>query len=171
MTRTLRGLVASLMAAGVVLGLMAVPAGAQEETITEIVDITLDGCDIVVTFTAADAGEYHIQIWDDGEQIGDVPVTAEAGATAVGRYRLTAVVKQGASGLGIELVDAQGLSFDGVDPYNGADDVIDFCAAQSTSTTAPSEPPAEPPAAPAENIEPEVAPAATPVVKDPSFTG
>jgi hypothetical protein len=83
MSRTLRGLVASLMAAGVVLGL-AVPAGAQEETITEIVDITLDGCDIVVTFTAADAGEYHIQIWDDGEQIGDVPVTAEAGATTRG---------------------------------------------------------------------------------------
>jgi hypothetical protein len=166
MSRTLGGLVASLMAAGAVLGL-AVPAGAQEETITEIVDITLDGCDIVVTFTAADAGEYHIQIWDDGEQIGDVPVTAEAGATAVGRYRLTAVVKQGASGLGIELVDAEGLSFDGVDPYNGADHVIDFCAAQSTSTTAPP----EPPAAPVGNIEPETAPAATPVVKVPSFTG
>jgi hypothetical protein len=43
-----------------------------------------------------------------------VPVTAEAGATAVGRYRLTAVVKQAASGLGIELVDAEGLWFDGV---------------------------------------------------------
>ena len=164
MGKTLRGLAAALFAAALGIG-AAAPAGAVPNATID--DITLDGCDIVVTFTVEDAGEYHVFVWDDGELIGDVPVAAEAGASVQGRYRLTAVVKQGASGLGIDVGNAEVDSFDGVDPYNGADHVIDFCAAQSTSTTVETTdttlPPEEPPA--------EVAPAATPVSNDPDYTG
>jgi len=160
MGKTLRGLAAALFAAALGIG-AAAPAGAAPNATID--DITLDGCDVVVTFTVEDAGEYHVFVHDDGELIGDVPVAAEAGATVQGRYRLTAVVKQGASGLGIEVGTDVENTFDIVDPYNGADEVIDFCAAQSTSTTETTVPPEGPPA--------EVAPAATPVSNDPDYTG
>ena len=161
MGKTLRGLAAAAFAAALGIG-VAAPAGAAPNATID--DITLDGCDVVVTFTVEDAGEYHVFVWDDGEQIGDVPVTAEAGATVQGRYRLTAVVKQGASGLGIDVGLSAEDPFDSVDPYNGADDVIDFCAAQSTSTTTETTVPAEEPPT-------EVAPVATPVSNDPDFAG
>jgi hypothetical protein len=175
MFKTLRVvLAASVMAGGAVLA-WAPPSGAAPSA--EIVDITLDECDVVVTFTTGDAGEYHLVVWDDHERIGDVPVHAAAQATAVGRYTLTAVVKQGASGLGIEIRDADDDLLDQVDPYNGADDVIDFCAAQNPvpSSTPSTEPPVtEPPVTEPPVTEPPpvaVAPAATPVIGDPDFTG
>jgi hypothetical protein len=170
MLKTLQvALAASVLAGGAVLA-SASPSAADPSA--DIVDITLDKCDVVVTFKVGDAGEYHVVVWDDQVRIGDVPVTAPAGATAVGRYTLTAVVKQGASGLGIEIRDADDNLLDDVDPYNGADDVIDFCAKQNPVPTPPpaTEPPTtEPPAAPAPPVV--VAPAATPVAADPTFTG
>jgi hypothetical protein len=171
MKKTLRAFGAGMRGAAVVAA-MAVPVGAQEEpepqpVTGEIVDITLEGCDIVVTFTTGSDGEFHVEVWDDGSQIGDVPVATTAGATAVGRYRITAVVKQGASGLGISLTGPEGEYLDGVDPYNGADDVIDFCASQDPDA----EPEPEPEPAPVVNIEPAAAPVAAPVVADPDYTG
>jgi hypothetical protein len=165
--KTLRVLAASVVTAGAVIGAAAPSAAAMS---AQIVDITLEECDIVVTFTVGDAGTYHVEVWDDGAMIGDVPVVAEAGATVQGRYTITAVVKQGASGLGIDITDGEG-TFDSVDPYNGADHVIDFCAAQSTSTTTPpttAPPPTTPTTVP---VDPVVAPPATPVVVEPNFTG
>jgi hypothetical protein len=178
MLKTLRvALAAVVVAAGAVLG-TALPSGAEPSATID--DIVLDGCDIVVTFTVGDAGEYHLVVYDDQVRIGDVPVTAGAQATVQGRYTLTAVVKQGASGLGIQIRDADDNLLANVDPYNGADDVIDFCAEQNPITTAPpatptttppaTEPPAtDPPAPPAPPVE--VAPVATPVDAEPVFTG
>ncbi len=171
MKKTLRAFGAGMLATAAAVA-MAVPVNAQEpepepEPLGAIVDITLDGCDIVVTFTADEAGEYHVEVWDDGELIGDVPATADAGATATARYRITALVKQGASGLGIDLIGPDGSSLDGVDPYNGADAVIDFCASQQPEPTPEPEPQPEPTA----NIEPAAAPVAAPVAADPDYTG
>jgi hypothetical protein len=170
MLKTLRvALAASVLAGGAVLA-SASPSAADPSA--DIVDITLDTCDVVVTFKVGDAGEYHLEVWDDSELIGDVPVTAAAQSQAVARYTLTAVVKQDASGLGIYIRGANGKALDRVDPYNGADDVIDFCAKKNPVPTQPpaTEPPmTEPPAAPAPPVV--VAPAATPVVADPTFTG
>ena len=169
MNRTLRALGAGMIGAAAVAA-MAVPATAQEAPVTEpgeIIDISLDGCDIVVTFTGGVDGEHHIEVWDDGAQIGDVPVTTTTGATAVGRYRITAVVKQGASGLGISVYGPEGQYFDSVDPYNGADAVIDFCASQQPEP----EPEPTPEPEPVTNIEPSVAPVAAAVAADPDSTG
>jgi hypothetical protein len=170
MKKTLRAFGAGMLGAAAVAA-MAMPVGAQEgpepePPVSQIVDITLEECDIVVTFTAATDGEYHVEVWDDGAQIGDVPVTTTAGATAVGRYRITAVVQQGASGLGISLIGPEGEYIDGVDPYNGADAVIEFCASQD-----PNPEPEPEPAPVVANIEPAAAPVAAPVVADPDYTG
>ena len=109
-----------------------------------------------------------------------MPVTAEEGETVEGRYTITSIVQQGASGLGIYIQSPDGeFSYDDVDPYNGADDIIDFCAAQSTTTTPEttvpdtSAPDTTPPptTAPATNRPPVTPPAATPVVRDPDLTG
>lgn len=175
MKKTLRAFGAGMLGAAAVAA-MAMPVGAQEEPepepqpepVGQIVDITLEGCDIVVTFTTASDGEFHVEVWDDRVQIGDVPVTTTAGATAVGRYRITAVVKQGASGLGISLIGLDGEYLDGVDPYNGADDVIEFCASQDPN---PQPEPAPEPTPVVANIEPAAAPVAAPVVADPDYTG
>lgn len=169
-------------------GTLATALPSAAEPSATIDDITLEGCDIVVTFTVGDAGEYDLEVHDDGEKIGDVPVTAEADATVQARYTLTAIVKQGASGLGIGIRSPDGaISYDYIDPYNGADDVIDFCRTQGTTTepttTEPTAPePTEPQpttpttavAAPASNTPapaPAAAPPATPVVADPGYTG
>jgi hypothetical protein len=188
MSQTLRVAAACLLAAAAALG-TARPSFAEPSA--EITDITLDKCDIVVTFTAGDAGEYHLVVFDDGDRIGDVPVTAAQGASAQARYTLTAVVKQGASGLGIQIRSADDTELDSVDPYNGADDVVDFCAKQNpiTTTTSSTMPPptTTPPATaepttvpPIEAPEPTtpppavviaVAPAAVPVDAEPTFTG
>jgi hypothetical protein len=171
MMKTLRAFGAGMIGAAA-FAVMAVPATAQEQPVSEpgtIVDISLDGCDIVVTFTGGADGEHHIEVWDDGAQIGDVPVTTTTGTTAVGRYRITAVVEQGASGLGITLVGPGGGELDWVDPYNGADAVIDFCASQQPEPEPEPEPTPEP--EPVSNIEPAVAPVAVAVVADPEYTG
>jgi hypothetical protein len=172
---TLRATGAVALMIGASLG-AALPSAADPAATID--DITLDECDIVVTFTVGDAGEYDLEVWDDGVQIGDVPVTAEAGATVEGRYTLTSVVQQGASGLGINIASPDGsVVYDSVDPYNGADDVIDFCSSQPPSTTTPSTSTPETTAPPVTNAPPTntpappVAPPATPVPGQPDFTG
>jgi hypothetical protein len=174
MGRTLlRVLGAAAIVAG---GTLATALPSAAEPSATIDDITLEECDVVVTFTVGDAGEYHVEVHDDGELIGEVPVTAEEGATAQARYTLTAAVKQGASGLGIIVASPDGTTLhDQVDPYNGADDVIDFCRTQGI-TPEPTEPPPTTPTtavtAPVSNPPaPAAAPAATPVVADPGYTG
>jgi hypothetical protein len=176
MGRTLRVLGAAALVVG---GTLATALPAAAEPSATIDDIVLEECDIVVTFTVGDAGEYHVEVWDDSEQIGDVPVTAEAGATVQARYTITAVVKQGASGLGIGVYSPDGaVEYDLIDPYNGADDVIDFCRSQDT-TPEPTEPepttPTTAATAPASNTPAPAAappaPPATPVVTDPGYTG
>lgn len=172
---TLRATGAVALIVGASIGATVMPSSADPAAVID--DITLDECDIIVTFTVEDAGRYDLEVWDDGVQIGDVPVEAEAGATVQGVYTLTAVVQQGASGLGITIASAEGdVTFDNVDPYNGADDVIDFCAAQNPTTTSPStttpgstEPPTTAPPSNAPTTP--VAQPATPVQDDPEFTG
>lgn len=171
MGRTLRVVgAAGFLVAGV--GLATASPSAAEPAAT-IDSIELDECDIVVTFTVEDAGRYDLEVWDDGEQIGDVAVEAEEGATVQGRYTITAVVQQGASGLGITIASPDGdAEFDTVDPYNGADDIIDFCASQSTTTTTgETTTTVSPTTAPPANHPEPTPPPATPVEEEPPFTG
>ena len=184
MSQTLRVAAACLLAAAAALG-TARPSFAEPSA--SITDITLDKCDIVVTFTVGDAGVYHLVVFDDGDRIGDVPVTVAEGASAQARYTLTAVVKQGASGLGIQIRSAEDTRLDSVDPYNGADDVVDFCAKQNPITTTTSSTMPPPTTAPPTTMAPApettdpttpppavvtvVAPVAVPVAAQPTFTG
>ena len=80
MKKTLRAAGAGLLAAAAALA-FASPAGAEPSAVID--DISLDGCDIVVTFTVGDAGTYHVAVWDDGSQIGDVPVATETSGSQV----------------------------------------------------------------------------------------
>lgn len=171
---TLRATGAVALIVGASIGATVMPSAADPAATID--DISVDECDIIVTFTVEDEGRYDLEVWDDGVQIGDVPVEAEEGATVQGVYTLTAVVQQDASGLGIYIASPEGdVVFDVVDPYNGADDVIDFCAEQNPTTTSPTTTPGptEPPtpAPPTNGPATPVAPPATPVQDDPEFTG
>ncbi|HET6950760.1 MAG TPA: hypothetical protein VFI47_10310 [Acidimicrobiales bacterium] len=159
MGKVLRVAIAWLMASGAV-GDLARPAAAEEKA--RIDAITVEGCDIVVTFTVGDPAAYHVVVYDDGRAVDDVPVVAGRDATVQARYTITTAVGQGSSGLGIGVEDGDGYSFDYVDPYNGADAVIDACVAQQ----------AEPGAAAVGEVAPGArapAPAATPVAASPRY--
>ena len=124
------------LAAVCVLALTAVsPAGAADGS-DGIVSIEIENCTIVVTFESTLGGDFRLEVWDDGELLGTDDFSVAPDGTGQGRYLITDVVKQGASGLGI--VVAQGETWvDKVDPYNGADGVLERCAAEYNPDSTP----------------------------------
>lgn len=122
-----------LIAAGVALAAVAgVASPASAALGATIDDIERVGCVIGVTFTVEDAGDYALQVWDDGALLEEHVATAAAGETVTVDHTLRGAVMQGASGLGIVVTEPgvtdDTLAFDFVDPYNGADDVTTECS-------------------------------------------
>lgn len=94
---------------------------AQGATIT---NITFDSanCLLTVTVVVQDAGDYYVQIWDDGANEGSLGGALPAGATAT--YTFTVgPVGQDATGIGIYVSNnPSNLSpkYSEVDPYDDA---------------------------------------------------
>lgn len=127
-TRVSKILVAAGLALAAVVGAASPASAALGATID---DISRIGCVITVTFTVEDAGDYAVQVWDDGELLEEIVASVGAGATASVDYTLRGAVMQGASGLGIYVTEpggSTGDAFDDVDPYNGADSVTTECS-------------------------------------------
>ena len=132
-----------------------------------ILGVTRDGCLLTITVKIETDGSYTLQIWDDGELIGELPASGKAGDVRVLQYLMTANVGTMAPGYDFVIVNANGET---VVHYNwdfeGSANVMAECHRQAscggdTSGTTAGEPvamtePAEgaEPAAPAEGVEP-----------------
>ncbi|MBK8026886.1 MAG: hypothetical protein IPK19_37245 [Chloroflexi bacterium] len=99
-------------------GLFAAVAPAMAApgaTIDSLVVNTTD-CTLTVTYTVQDAGNYYLQIWDDGTLEIELGGATAAGATVV--YTLViGPVAQGIPGIGVYIIGDE-INYDYVDPYN-----------------------------------------------------
>ena len=132
-----------------------------------ILGVTRDGCLLTITVKIEVDGSYTLQVWDDGELIGELPASGKAGDIRVLQYLMTANVGTLAPGYDFVIRNADGKT---VAHYNwdfeGSANVMAECHEKAkcggaTSGTAAGEPvavtePAEgaEPAAPAEGVEP-----------------
>ncbi|MCK6576665.1 MAG: hypothetical protein L6Q98_01030 [Anaerolineae bacterium] len=91
---------------------------AQGATIDSLVVNTAD-CTLTVTFTVQDAGDYYVQIWDDGVLEYAVGGATAAGAT-VAYTMAIGPVAQDSAGIGVYIYSAAsgGTYYDDEDPYN-----------------------------------------------------
>lgn len=104
------------------IGLMAAafPSfAAQAATIDDLI-VNTDSCTLTVIFTVEDAGDYYVQIWDDGELEYAVGGATAAGATV--SYTMgIGPVAQGIPGIGVYIMN-NATDFDivyaSVDPFD-----------------------------------------------------
>ncbi len=91
----------------VILFVAVLPAAAAPgATITSIV-LNQTTCVVTLTFTVEDAGNYYVNVWDDGTFQTGAGVFIPAGGTGVATIGL-GVVLQGATGVGIYVEDGLG---------------------------------------------------------------
>ena len=136
-----------------------------------ILGVTRDGCLLTITVKIEVDGSYTLQVWDDGELIGELPASGKAGDVRVLQYLMTANVGTLAPGYDFVIRNADGKT---VAHYNwdfeGSANVMAECHEKAkcggdTSGTAAGEPvamtePAEGVEPAAEPVEPAAAPAA-----------
>lgn len=120
------------------------PAETTEAVAVEpALEISRSGCVLTFHVTAA-PGDYEVEVWDDGVQIGTSPVGIPAGSTTgTGTHTLTHDVGTGAPGLGIFLYDSSDNLLIEIDPWDfeGSGDIMRWCAesgGQSDSSPTPS---------------------------------
>lgn len=101
----------------------------------KISGLTTRNCVVTATVLTQASGPYGMQIWDDGVLIGSAWGSFTAGRAATLSYIVRTRVLQGASGLGIVLVNQDGVTLDSVDPYSGADSCFAGGAAQRASAS------------------------------------
>ena len=132
-----------------------------------ILGVTRDGCLLTITVKIEVDGSYTLQVWDDGELIGELPASGKAGDVRVLQYLMTANVGTLAPGYDFVIRNADGKT---VAHYNwdfeGSANVMAECHEKAkcggaTSGTAAGEPVAM--TEPAEGVEPAAEPAAEPV--------
>jgi hypothetical protein len=125
---------------------MSSSASAVVDPQDGIISIEVEDCTIIVTYASINGGNFILEVWDDGVMIGSDDFTVPPGGTGQGFYTISAAVMQGASGLGIYISqDTLGNWVDWVDPYNGADDILERCRDQATTTTMGDTPITRPP--------------------------
>ena len=136
-----------------------------------ILGVTRDGCLLTITVKIEVDGSYTLQVWDDGELIGELPASGKAGDVRVLQYLMTANVGTLAPGYDFVIRNADGKT---VAHYNwdfeGSANVMAECHEKAKcggdpSGTAAGEPvamtePAEGVEPAAEPVEPAAAPAA-----------
>jgi len=127
--------IAAVVAALGLLVVVAAPVSAKKGE--GIIDISVDGCTIIVTVASSNGGDFVLEVWDDGELLGTDEFTVPPEGVGEGRFTITAAVEQGNPGLGLQVSFVEGGSFDGVDPYHGADDILEQCSQPTTTTTRP----------------------------------
>ena len=74
----------------------------------EILGVTRDGCLLTITVKINVDGSYTLQVWDDGELIGELPLSGEAGDIRVLQYLMTANVGTLARGYDFVIVNENG---------------------------------------------------------------
>ena len=74
----------------------------------EILGVTRDGCLLTITVKINVDGSYTLQVWDDGELIGELPLSGEAGDVRVLQYLMTANVGTLARGYDFVIVNENG---------------------------------------------------------------
>ncbi|MEP0762097.1 MAG: hypothetical protein HRF48_05095, partial [Chloroflexota bacterium] len=97
----------------VVLGLAFLVGGAASPAAAApgatIQSITLNGCFIDVVFQVEDAGDYYLNVWDDGNFRGGAGGTFPADAVVTARYTIGDPILEGAAGIGIYVQDGLGV--------------------------------------------------------------
>ncbi len=135
MRSALLGIVVVLVLA-LVLGGMPSPASAALGA--TIQSITLNGCYIDITFRVQDAGNYYVNLWDDGTFRAGAGGAVPANGTMTVRYVIGDPILEGAAGIGIYVEDALGPA--AVTTYNSNGSyavpavVGDACAAANTTS-------------------------------------
>ena len=100
-----------------------------------IVSVHRNGCVLTFEVTIQVSGTYTIQVWDDGEMIGSVSVTGDAGTTQTGTYMMGANVGTAAAGYDFALVTDSGDAVQVVTwDFEGSENVMAQCAAAATAT-------------------------------------
>ena len=136
-----------------------------------ILGVTRDGCLLTITVKIEVDGSYTLQVWDDGELIGELPASGKAGDVRVLQYLMTANVGTLYRGYDFVIVNANGDTVAHYDwDFEGSANVMAECHEKAkcggdTSGTAAGEPvamtePAEGVEPAAEPVEPAAAPAA-----------
>lgn len=105
MRSKLLALIAILMLSSLAGGVTSPAAAAQDAT---ILSITLNGCFIDIVFQVEDAGNYYVNLWDDGTFRAGAGGFISAGGTATVRYLIGDPILEGAAGIGIYVEDALG---------------------------------------------------------------
>jgi hypothetical protein len=106
----------------VLIGIMmaaAIPSfAAQGATITDLT-VNTAACTLTVTITVQDAGDYFVQIWDDGMMEAVAGGPTAAGATVSYTF-VIGPIGQSAPGIGVLIRGTDqpsGIIYDSVDPY------------------------------------------------------
>lgn len=100
-----------------------------------IVSVHRNGCLLTFEIAITVSGTYTIQVWDDGEMIGTVSVTGDAGTTQTGTYLMGANVGTQATGYDFVLVTEAGDAVQVVTwDFEGSENVMAQCAAAATIT-------------------------------------
>ena len=132
-----------------------------------ILGVTRDGCLLTLTVKIEVDGSYTLQVWDDGELIGELPASGKAGDVRVLQYLMTANVGTWARGYDFVIVNANGDTVAHYDwDFEGSANVMAECHEKAKCGGDPSGTAAGEPVAmtePAEGVEPAAEPAAEPV--------
>ena len=103
-----------------------------------IQSITLNGCFIDVVFQVEDAGDYYLNVWDDGNFRAGAGSTFPANAIVTVRYVIGDPILEGAAGIGIYVQDGLGpgatTTYDANGNYAVPASVGDSCAALYVSS-------------------------------------
>ncbi len=102
-----------------------------------IVTITRDGCLLTITVKIEVDGSYTLEIWDDGELIGSIPLSGKAGDLRVVQYLMTANVGALARGYDFLLINADNRIVAAYDwDFEGSAQVMAECHKKATCEAA-----------------------------------
>lgn len=122
---------------------------SDEQSEGQIVEIDRDGCIVSIT-TELGAGDYTLEVWDDGELIDEISHTMSEPGEYIFTWEIEQPAKEGAPGVALAIFDEKGQFIDEVDPYEYPREVANQCSA--------TDPDPNPDPDPDPNPDPEVTP-------------
>lgn len=98
----------------------------------------LDGCVVTIPVTVAYAGEYVLEVADDGESIASLSFTTDAAASTAVTWTIEEPAMPGAIGVGLYLYEAgQAGELAFLDPFEYSDEVALSCAQENVTLAFP----------------------------------
>lgn len=109
----------ALLIVGLLIALLisAMSAAAALAASFDSLVVDTQACTLTVTFTVEDAGDYYVEIWDDGTQEAIAGGPTAAGATVTYVFTI-GPVGSAAAGIGVLLTDSAATIYDVEDPYS-----------------------------------------------------